>query len=312
MSSNNGGTALQSAVPTFVGDFNNSTIGVSMVSFASNATINVPIGYNFKTAITTSVGGMKFSGGTFGTGAGTGSLQSSTMGPPLSLAQTQVDSVSTSPGENIVKVVVYFTDGLMNTIQDTFNCPSSTLLNYGGHDSGSTVDIFDPIAGTDWGSYSSTTGLPYDASAHICKDSTQQKVTTFPSQQSGTREVSEPIKHHGRSQVPRHSNRHCNANGKSDPCLYLYNRARKRHKFKHPGLPGTTRKRSIVYINLLSPDSRPGCSSIYRTARPRPAQLRFRRHFRQLQRRSCCALRSSLRYFNTPHSYLLPGAFQEP
>ncbi len=129
---------------------------------------------------------MKFSGGTFGTGAGTGSLQSSTMGPPLSLAQTQVDSVSRVPGENIVKVVVYFTDGLMNTIQDTFNCPSSTLLNYGGHDSGSTVDIFDPIAGTDWGSYSSTTGLPYDASAHICKDSTQQKVTTFPSQQSGT------------------------------------------------------------------------------------------------------------------------------
>ena len=186
MSSNNGGTALQSAVPTFVGDFNDSTDRVGMVSFASNAAVNVPIGYNFKTSITSSVGAMKFSGGTFGTGAGTGSLQSSTMGPPLSLAQTQVDSVSTNPGENIVKVVVYFTDGLMNTIQDTFNCPSSTLLNYGGYDSGSTVDIFDPNAGTDWGSYSSTTGLPYDANAHICKDSNQVKVTTFPSQQSGT------------------------------------------------------------------------------------------------------------------------------
>jgi Flp pilus assembly protein TadG len=185
-SGNGGGAALQSAVPTFVGDFNDSADRVGMVSFASNAAINVPIGYNFKTSITTAVGGLKFSGGTFGTGAGTGSLQNSTVGPPLSLAQAQVDGVSARPGENIVKVVVYFTDGLMNTIQDTFTCPSITLLNYGGHDSGSTVDIFDPIAGTDWGSYSSTTGLPYDASAHICKDSSQAKVTTFPSQQSGT------------------------------------------------------------------------------------------------------------------------------
>ncbi len=181
-----GGVALQSAVPTFVGDFNDATDRVGMVSFASGASANVPIGYTFKTSITTAVSGLKFSGGTFGTGAGTGSLLSSTTGPPLSLAQSQVDSVSAKPGENIVKVVVYFTDGLMNTIQDNFACPGTTLLNYGGHDSGSTVDIFDPAAGTDLGSYSSGTGFPYDAKGDICKNSNNQIVTKFLSQKTGT------------------------------------------------------------------------------------------------------------------------------
>lgn len=184
----NGGAALQSAVPTFVGDFNDATDRVGMVSFASNAAINVPIGYTFKTAITNGVAALNFTGGTFGTGAGNGSLLSATQGPPLSLARSQVDSISAKPGENMVKVVVYFTDGLMNTIQDNFSCPTTTLLNYGGHDSGSQVDIFDPVSGTDWGHYVSGTGFPYDSNGDICKNSSRQLVTTFLSQQSGTQQ----------------------------------------------------------------------------------------------------------------------------
>ena len=54
-----GGVALQSAVPTFIGDFNDATDRVGMVSFASNDVINVPIGYNFKTTITSAVNGLK-------------------------------------------------------------------------------------------------------------------------------------------------------------------------------------------------------------------------------------------------------------
>ncbi len=183
-----GGIALQSAVPAFVSDFSNATDRVGMVSFASNSTANVAIDYNFITPITTAVNALAFTGGTFGTGAGTGSLLSSTVGPPLSLGQSQVDSVTPKPGENIVKVVVYFTDGLMNTIQDNFACPATTLINYGGHDSGSQVDMFDPVAGTDWGHYTSGTGFPYDAKGDICKNSSRQIVTTFPSQQSGTQQ----------------------------------------------------------------------------------------------------------------------------
>ena len=32
----------------------------------------------------------------------------------------------------MVKVAVFFTDGWANTVEDTLNCPPSTLLNYGG------------------------------------------------------------------------------------------------------------------------------------------------------------------------------------
>ena len=44
-----------------------------------------------------------------------------------------------------MKVVVYFTDGYVNTIQDKLSCSGTlTLYNYGGYDSGSTVDVFRP------------------------------------------------------------------------------------------------------------------------------------------------------------------------
>ena len=141
MVGNGGGTALQSAVPTFVGYFDNTIDEVAMISFSDNATVDFPINYNFITPITNKVTAMSFAGGTFGTGAGTQPILSTTIGAPLSLAQLQNDSVYAPPG-NVVKVVVYFTDGLMNTIQDNFHCGGTTsqtltLLNYGGFDSGS-------------------------------------------------------------------------------------------------------------------------------------------------------------------------------
>ena len=120
-----------------------------MVSFSENATVDFAMNYTFTAQITSKVGSMSFAGGTFGTGAGTQPVASTSMGPPLSLAQLQNDSVAILPGQNVVKVVVYFTDGLMNTIQDNFHCGGTsnntlTLINYGGFDSGSQVDIFDP------------------------------------------------------------------------------------------------------------------------------------------------------------------------
>ncbi len=186
-----GGAALQSAVPNFVDDFNNTSDEVAMISFASNATVNFAMSNNFITPITNAVKALNFSGGTFGTGAGTNANPSNTVGPPLSLAQQQNDTVLPQPGQNVTKVVVYFTDGLMNTIQDTFNCPAATLINYGGYDVASndtstTPDFFDPASGTDWGTVStsgaSKGALPYDNTPHYCKDATGKYVTTFYSQ----------------------------------------------------------------------------------------------------------------------------------
>jgi Flp pilus assembly protein TadG len=176
-----GGAALQSAVPTFVDDFNNTTDQVAMVSFASNATTDVAIGYQFQTPISTKVAALNFSGGTFGLGG-------------LTLAKTQEDSVVPTQGENLVKVVVYFTDGKVNEIQDTFACNAplgNTLYNYGGYDSGSQFDFFNPADGTDWSTEYSQQGWgldnngypPHDAS-HDCKP-----VTKFPSQQYSDQET---------------------------------------------------------------------------------------------------------------------------
>ncbi len=208
MSSDGGETALKSAVPIFVGDFDNTTDEVAMISFSSNATVDRAINYNFITPIDTAVSGLKFTGGTFGTGAGAGAqaILSTTIGAPLSLAQLQNDSVTIQPGQNVIKVVVYFTDGLMNTVQDNFYClgksgngTTQTLINYGGYDPGtSEVDFFDPTSATiDWCPYQGygsceggtilTTGFPYDAKNDICKDKTGALVTGFTAQNPALR-----------------------------------------------------------------------------------------------------------------------------
>jgi Flp pilus assembly protein TadG len=190
MSSDGGGTALQSAVPAFVADFSNTNDEVALISFSSGATVNFPINYNFITPITNAVKGLSFSGGTFGTGAGTNSA-SAAMGPPMSMADQQNNAVVAQPGQNLTKVMVYFTDGLMNTVQDTFTCvinntPTPELINYGGFDTGSQVDIFAPTNGTTLGSYSG--GFPYDTKGDICQNPKNVNTTKFYSQQYGMQE----------------------------------------------------------------------------------------------------------------------------
>ena len=182
-----GGAALQVAVPNFVADFSNTNDEVAMISFASNATVDFSINYNFVTPISNAVKALNFAGGTFGTGAGNNLNPDPAKGPPLSLAKLQNDSIVPQSGQNVTKVVVYFTDGLMNTIQDTFSCPAAKLINYGGYDTGSTTpDFFDPSNGNDWGTVSSSGSskgaLPYDSSRDYCKDASGKYVTTFYSQ----------------------------------------------------------------------------------------------------------------------------------
>ena len=189
-----GGQALKSAVPLFINNFNDTTDEVGVVTFSSNATVDFATNYTFKTKINAAVNALSFTGGTFGTGAGSKPILSNTAGAPLSLAQLQNDGIPVQAGQNVVKVIVYFTDGLMNTIQDKIYCKGTTgtvtdttLLNYGGHDSGSQVDFLDPTsATTDWGHYTSGSGFPYTTGGAICKDKTGALVTKFPSQQSGT------------------------------------------------------------------------------------------------------------------------------
>ena len=127
-----GGVALQAAVPQFVQYFTQGTDYVSLVSYASHSSIDVPATVQFLAPVDTAIAGLSFTGGNFGTGAGTGTVYSESNGPPLTMADFQNNSVSLPPGSSDVKVVVYFTDEVMNTLQDQFDCPGTTLMNYGG------------------------------------------------------------------------------------------------------------------------------------------------------------------------------------
>jgi hypothetical protein len=215
-----GAKAIQSALPAFINLFNNSFDEVALISFSSNARIDLPIGHNFVAPIINSVAGMQFGGGTFGTGAGNQSILSPTVGPPMSLADLQNNSVVMVPVwwkrlfvpkrrqlQKVSKVLVYFTDGLTNTVQDNFYCgPSapSVLLNYGGYDSGNFVGFFDPTCSPntsgngctiDSGQVSQRSynnygpgrarGFPYDGHGDLCKNAQGKAVTTFLSQKTG-------------------------------------------------------------------------------------------------------------------------------
>lgn len=112
------------------------------------------------------------------------------------MADNQNNSVVMAGNQPETKVVVYFTDGLMNTIQDTFHCGgagsvTTTLLNYGGLDASEMSQcpgglILDPTQPFNpLGCADPTNGFTYDTQ-HYCYDATNKLVTKFPSQQSGT------------------------------------------------------------------------------------------------------------------------------
>lgn len=109
----------------------------------------------------------------------------------LSMADNQNNSVMFPEGSSVIKAVVYFTDGLMNAVQDTFNCPAQTLLNYGGYDSGTLVESLDPLSATNqFGCYDASSGgcysgLPFNLAHQICTNGGVQ-VRTFRSQKYGT------------------------------------------------------------------------------------------------------------------------------
>jgi Flp pilus assembly protein TadG len=119
MNRNGGAQALPPAVDNFLTYFDDNTARVTMVSFSSIATVNVSIRTNFTSIITSAVNRMPFGGATYARGG-------------LLNGQTQINSIPTLPGENVVKVAVFFTDGWANTVNDSLNCPPSSSLNFGG------------------------------------------------------------------------------------------------------------------------------------------------------------------------------------
>ncbi|HVN28553.1 MAG TPA: TadE/TadG family type IV pilus assembly protein [Candidatus Binataceae bacterium] len=124
MTGNGGGAALPTAVTNFVNQFDDTQDHVAVVSFGTYATTGVKMSSSppFKSAVSTYVNKMGFAltdGYTF---AQTG----------LDNGLAQINSVSLP--SNAQKVMVFFTDGWPNMVQDNLNCSSKsgtrTLLNF--------------------------------------------------------------------------------------------------------------------------------------------------------------------------------------
>src|ERR1019366_7360058 len=127
--------------------------------------------------------------------------------PPLSMAKLQNDTILPQPGQNLTKAVVYFTDGLMNAVQDKIHCGGTTnntltLVNYGGYDLGTNdVAFLDPTCSpnssggctnesghvSQWTDFTpgTSTYFTYDSAGDKCKDNTGAYVTKFTPQQPG-------------------------------------------------------------------------------------------------------------------------------
>jgi hypothetical protein len=132
MSGNGGSARLPAAVSSFISFFDDNRDRAAQVSFAATTNVNISMRQPFKSDITNAVSSLIFNGGTYADGG-------------LRLAQIQNQSVSIPAGQNVVKAVVFFTDGLPNTIQDTW--PTNKTYNVGGTDSGNIYTIFSPSTG---------------------------------------------------------------------------------------------------------------------------------------------------------------------
>src|SRR5579863_246789 len=127
MNYNGGAAALPSAVTNFVNQFDDSQDHVSVVSFSTVNTVGVQMSNSppFKSKIRSYVNSMPFNGYTF---SQTG----------LDNGLSQINSVSLPA--NAAKVMVFFTDGWPNMIQDGLNCQQGsnvrTTVNFSECDAG--------------------------------------------------------------------------------------------------------------------------------------------------------------------------------
>jgi Flp pilus assembly protein TadG len=132
----NGGMAnLKVAVPLFIDNFDDGLDRASMSSFGCAARVDVPMTQPFKSAIKTKVSAF-FADGWTCSEAG------------LEKGREQNFNVPIKSGEKVVKVIVFFTDGLANTFQYfPLQCGAGTVTNNIAPDS-STWDPDQDCAGT--------------------------------------------------------------------------------------------------------------------------------------------------------------------
>ncbi|MGA2137720.1 MAG: pilus assembly protein [Verrucomicrobiia bacterium] len=164
-----GGIYLPSAVEAFIGNFSDTIDKAAMVKFstvqqnvffAGTFPTNSQPTQPFRDAISNDVAAFTWNGATFSQGGLTNGL----------VMENNAPAATT----NAIKAVVFFTDGLANTIQDTLSCPPATLANFGGQDATDYVCFYDPITGGNLGGGNNSC-CTIDGSPSCCSGASQFK-----------------------------------------------------------------------------------------------------------------------------------------
>lgn len=126
MLNNGGSTALPPAVTNFIALFDDTTDYASQVSFASWASVDVPMTEPFITKIQNAALALSF-----------GSDTCSDEGLTNGMAQIALETNVTA--QSIVKIMVFFTDGMANSFNYVFNCGTRDI----GLPSGTVPALYD-------------------------------------------------------------------------------------------------------------------------------------------------------------------------
>jgi Flp pilus assembly protein TadG len=174
MTTNAPGNSLQNAAINFVNQWDNTSDSLAEVSFANDATLDYSMHTGgFQQPITNAINAIQFKGATFSDGA----LQ-------LAFQQEQINLGLTG---NIIHVVVFFTDGNANTVQNQLVCTKGALQsaksvnwNIGG---------FDPATGQTVGTLVGFMTPNTNTGSTNCTESNGSQsccASTFPSTLTGT------------------------------------------------------------------------------------------------------------------------------
>ena len=126
MLANGGAAALPDAVDAFLTYFDDAIDRVAVSNYASAARIDVAMTRPFKSRVSSTLAGLVFDGAT-----------ASEQG--ILRGYDQARTVTTLPNEEVVKSLVFFTDGVANTFQLALNCGARNVYP--------DLRLFDPTTG---------------------------------------------------------------------------------------------------------------------------------------------------------------------